>query len=541
MMPRRVENGFAVPLTTVESYNGSEKGSAASYPSTPAHSYCLSTEELRKVVDNAYSETLAEVHMSDSSRSVSDVFDGMTATTVECQDSELSIGMSAAFLQFKPSMSTAISYCADEPKGFEHRLCEALNQFGLNSLEVETRKSLVMMVNSFNVLCSDPLPAVVGLGLTHSETLGEKLGNPQMVQIPPSSRSVNRRRKKSGTVLCLMPLPEGGLCGDHDLLTVRSAPTVLQETRPASTRRGSNLQPSISRSAHSNAFGLTPRDPVRCEQQLIISACENLPNSSITVASGLSMTSTLSGRSQTLGSPAASGVRSRSQLMMQRLAQEQLSPTRTYATGSSASSGARSRRQQSIRGFSEEPLSPTPTQATRSSASSGVRSRPVQSARGLSEEPLSPTRTQATGSSASSGVRSRPEQSIRRRSEEQLSPPLRSSRRTIGSPLCVGRSNPFDNTDMSVRRGASDSGFEGLQQGTPTPSQPGKKELKKFFNAIFKHQLQHSSTPEWMMAQLDTDGHDARNSRHAGTDHIGSTSAHSSSGSNRSGGQGKFR
>ena len=51
----------------------------------------------RCVADDAYSETLAEVHMSDSSQTVSDVFDGMAVTTVVCQDSELSMGMSTAF------------------------------------------------------------------------------------------------------------------------------------------------------------------------------------------------------------------------------------------------------------------------------------------------------------------------------------------------------------------------------------------------------------------------------------------------------------
>ena len=471
-LTRPVENGLTFPSAPVKSNIGSEKGPAESYPLTPATRFCLSTAELRKVVDSAYSEAWTEVHMSDSSQTVSEVYDGMTATTEECQDSMPSIGMSSAFLQFNPSlMSTATSHREGEPKIFHHILRDLLDQFGLNSLEVETKKSLVTMVNSFNVRCSDPLPAVVGLGLVHAEAVEDKhMPTQQMDRIHTSVKLSNRRRKKSGTVLCLMPLPEGGFGGDQDLLTVRSAPTVLQGAIPMPARRGNSVQRASSQSAYSNSFGLGPVDPFRYEQQPIISTHDNIANSNITVASEQSMSSS-TGRSQTSGSSAASGVRPRTMQMAQKLSQEQGSPRRSKPTATPAARGV-----------------------------------PLRSLPG-----------------------------IQRLSDERLSPISKSSRHAVGPPLGVGRVNRFDNAEMPMRRGASDRGFERFEHGAPTSPMPEKKELKKFFNAIFKHQLQHSLTPEMLLAMSD---HGATNSRIVDTELTGSTH---SSGSNRSGFPGQFR
>jgi hypothetical protein len=86
--------------------------------------------------------------MSDSSQTVS-VFDGRTATTVVCQDSERAIDRDErCILQFRSLMSTAISHCADEAKGLDHRLCEALNQFGLNSLKIEIYVNFVREIKN---------------------------------------------------------------------------------------------------------------------------------------------------------------------------------------------------------------------------------------------------------------------------------------------------------------------------------------------------------------------------------------------------------
>ena len=51
-------------------------------------------------------------------------------------------------LQLRPLMSTAISHCADEAKGLDHRLCEALNQFGLNSSKVEIYVNFVSEIKN---------------------------------------------------------------------------------------------------------------------------------------------------------------------------------------------------------------------------------------------------------------------------------------------------------------------------------------------------------------------------------------------------------
>lgn len=481
-MTQPVEHSFSIPLSPVKTNDGIGQGSAASYRSNLPQSYNLSAVELRKVVDRAYSETSTQVETRDSSHAAYDAYDGITGIKTPGLDSESSRGMSSAFLQFNPSIiSAAISHSEDEPKGFHHRLRDALDQFGLNSLEVETKKSLVTMVNTVNVRCSDPPPGVVGLELIHSSSLAdEPMPTTQMDRNHPSSKPSSRRRKKSGTVLCLMPLPEGGFSGDQDLLTVRSAPTILQGERPMPTRRGNNTQPSLSRSSNPSVFGLAPTDAYGSAQQTIASGEDNIPNSSITVASGWSLSAS-SARSQTSGGSAGSGARLRTLPMIQRLSEEQLSPT------------------------------------------SG--------------------RSQTSGSTATSGVRSRAQSSLHRPYQDPVSPISRTSRHTVGSPVVAGHNNRFDKTEVSMRRGYSERGADRFLQGTPSSPKPEKKELKKFFNAIFKHHIHNSFTPDMMFPEPprpweeENDDPDATRSSNVDTE----LSSSASFGSNPSGYQGQFR
>jgi hypothetical protein len=94
-----------------------------------------------------------------------------------------------------------------------------------------------------------------------------------------------------------------------------------------------------------------------------------------------------------------------------------------------------------------------------------------------------------------------------------------------------------------MRRGCSERGADRFLQGTQSSPKPEKKELKKFFNAIFKHHIHNSFTPEMMFPEPprpwkeDVDDPDATRSSNVDTE----LSSSASFGSHRSGYQGQFR
>jgi hypothetical protein len=178
---------------------------------------------------------------------------------------ETSLLMSTSFRQFAPSLVTKVKVSNDvERKAFDDTLHDSLARFGLNKLAVEKRYFCVALVNSVNVRNSDPV------SIHNSEPINVRNADQLPVrsdQEPfPSIRQtgkdrspkpLHRRKRKSGTVLCLMPLPDDARSTCETYRTSRSAPATTGDQRFSACASQQHY-----RECDDIEFRLAPRDPL---------------------------------------------------------------------------------------------------------------------------------------------------------------------------------------------------------------------------------------------------------------------------------------
>jgi hypothetical protein len=168
--------------------------------------------------------------------------------------------MSSTFLQFGPSIIYDTCAPLDNAEEGESFLRDALNKFGMNTLKIEKQNHLVALTSSANISSNDmEYPNYAKSVITSSDVEEEK------------EKSGSRRKRKTGAVISLMPLPGDSMDKNEDIVSIKSAPTVLGRPTRNSQRVAINahsacesgLEFSLAPSDSFNRSGLTNFETAR--------------------------------------------------------------------------------------------------------------------------------------------------------------------------------------------------------------------------------------------------------------------------------------
>lgn len=179
-------------------------------------------------------------------------------------ESETLLLMSSSFLQFAPSLVTEARVTdGDKRSVFNDSLHDSLARFGLNKLAIEKRHFCVALVNSVNVRNTDSVSVHNSepINVRNDEPLPVFSDEDQLPNVPQtgkdrSPKPLHRRKRKSGAVLCLMPLPDDAISTCESYRTSRSAPAILGDQRfSARTSQNAGKCEAVE-------FHLAPRDPL---------------------------------------------------------------------------------------------------------------------------------------------------------------------------------------------------------------------------------------------------------------------------------------